>query len=67
MNRIRDMRGGKEYNAAFGQRMRGTGVFARLIEQRFSQAFKKLHFPGMASFDSSQFVAPVKDGQLPLF
>ena len=40
MNRIRDMRGGKEYNAAFGQRMRGTGVFAKLIEQRFSQAFK---------------------------
>jgi DNA repair photolyase len=38
MNRIREMRGGKNYNASFGHRMTGEGTWARLIEQRFKRA-----------------------------
>ena len=38
MNRIRDMRGGKNYDAEFGSRMTGEGTWAALIEQRFRRA-----------------------------
>jgi len=38
MNRIRDMRGGKDYVADFGQRMKGEGIWADLIRQRFEKA-----------------------------
>lgn len=38
MNRIRDMRGGKNYDAAFGKRMTGEGAWADLIAQRFRRA-----------------------------
>jgi DNA repair photolyase len=38
MNRIRDMRGGRAYDAEFGTRMTGEGTWANLIEQRFSRA-----------------------------
>jgi hypothetical protein len=38
MNRIREMRGGKNYDAGFGRRMTGEGTWAKLIEQRFTRA-----------------------------
>ena len=38
MNRIREMRGGKNYDAEFGKRMTGVGTWAKLIEQRFVRA-----------------------------
>jgi DNA repair photolyase len=38
LNRIREMRGGRNYDAAFGTRMTGTGTWAKLIEQRFRRA-----------------------------
>ncbi len=38
MNRIRDMRGGKNYDAGFGSRMTGEGTWAQLIAQRFRRA-----------------------------
>ncbi len=41
MNRIRDLQGGKEYVARFGERMRGTGVYAELIRKRFELAREK--------------------------
>jgi DNA repair photolyase len=41
MNRIRDMRGGRNYNAQFGERMTGTGPWAALIETRFSRAAQR--------------------------
>lgn len=42
MNRVRDMRGGKDYKAEFGSRMRGEGVWADLIRQRFLKTLKRL-------------------------
>lgn len=41
LNRIRDLRGGKLYDARFDQRMRGQGVFSDLIRQRFAQARRR--------------------------
>ena len=70
MNRIRDSRGGKEYDAAFGQRMRGTGIFADLIAQRFKLAKKRLGFAGTPQLDTQQFCPPTPvnhSGQLALF
>lgn len=41
MNTLRDCRGGKEYQAEFGSRMTGQGVFADLLAQRFKVACKR--------------------------
>ncbi|MCS6945267.1 MAG: PA0069 family radical SAM protein [Sutterellaceae bacterium] len=38
MNRVREMRGGKHYDSRFGVRMKGEGVWAALICQRFEKA-----------------------------
>jgi len=42
MNRVRDMRGGKDYDPSFSRRMKGTGLWADLLKQRFQQAVKRL-------------------------
>jgi DNA repair photolyase len=39
---IRDMRGGKDYDAAWGKRMKGTGPYAWMIGRRFELACEKL-------------------------
>jgi len=41
MNLITQMRGGKVYDSDFRTRMKGTGVYAQLIEQRFRRACAK--------------------------
>ncbi|WP_347554780.1 PA0069 family radical SAM protein [Robbsia sp. KACC 23696] len=38
---IEQMRGGRHYDATFGQRMRGTGLFAELLAQRFTMACRR--------------------------
>jgi DNA repair photolyase len=66
---IRAVRGGDLYNAAFGQRMRGTGPIAEQIGQMF-QVFKKryaLEGP-LPAYDTSQFRPPrATSGQMRLF
>ncbi len=42
MSLVQQLRGGRDYEAAFGTRMRGTGVYADLIEKRFGLACKRL-------------------------
>ncbi|MFT6674355.1 MAG: DNA repair photolyase [Sulfitobacter sp.] len=42
MNRLRDMHGGKEYEAQWHRRMRGDGPYAEIIAQRFTLAVKRL-------------------------
>ena len=67
MERVRDTRGGKDYDSTFGQRMRGTGPVAELLAKRFRLAIKRLEFPGFPALDCSGFVPPVPEhGQLPL-
>jgi DNA repair photolyase len=42
MSRVRDMRGGKDYDSSFTQRMKGEGLWADLLRQRFKQAVRRL-------------------------
>ncbi|WP_273201099.1 MULTISPECIES: hypothetical protein [Legionella] len=42
MSLIRQMRGGKEYDAQFGTRMRGEGKYANLLKTRFQIACNDL-------------------------
>jgi DNA repair photolyase len=42
MSRVRDMRGGKDYDSSFSQRMKGTGLWADLLKQRFHKAVRRL-------------------------
>jgi DNA repair photolyase len=42
MARVRDMRGGRDNDARFGTRMRGQGVWAELLRQRFDKACARL-------------------------
>ena len=42
MSVIRSMRGGKEYDAAWGERMRGNGPYAWQIGRRFEMATRRL-------------------------
>ncbi|TWG79310.1 DNA repair photolyase [Cupriavidus gilardii J11] len=59
MNRVRDMRGGKDYDANFATRMRGTGIWADLMRQRFYKAAERLGFRyERFDLDTSQFVPP---------
>lgn len=61
MNRIRDMRGGKDYDANFASRMKGEGVWADLIRQRFQKACARLGINRSGRFrglDASQFRRP---------
>lgn len=63
MNRVRDMRGGKDYDASFGTRMHGEGVWADLIRQRFEKAVERLGLGARArrfgALDASRFRRPV--------
>jgi DNA repair photolyase len=44
MSLINQTRGGKDYDAEFGQRMSGTGPFAELLRMRFELARRKCGF-----------------------
>jgi DNA repair photolyase len=57
MARIRDMRGGKDYDAKFGSRMTGHGLWAELIRQRFHKAASRLGLLNeRTELDMSRFV-----------
>jgi DNA repair photolyase len=42
MSRVRDMRGGKDYDSDFAKRMKGEGLWADLLKQRFHNAARRL-------------------------
>ena len=69
MTRVRDTRGGKDYDSRFGIRMRGSGAFAEIIAQRFALACRKLKLqPRDYDLDRSAFRVPASSGdQLDLF
>ncbi|MYN07666.1 PA0069 family radical SAM protein [Massilia sp. FT127W] len=62
MNRVRDMRGGKDYESDFGKRMKGEGVWADLIRQRAEKAIRRFGMEKRGSrfrqLDASQFKRP---------
>src|SRR3546814_11783152 len=51
MSLIRQMRGGQDYDAQFGRRMRGEGPFADLIAARFATAHRRLGFGRLPALD----------------
>jgi DNA repair photolyase len=63
MNRVRDMRGGKDYDSDFGKRMKGEGVWADLIRQRAEKAIRRFGMEKRGSrfrqLDASQFKRPL--------
>lgn len=63
MNRVREMRGGKDYDSTFGARMQGEGIWADLIRQRFEKAVLRLGLHGKGGrfkqLDSTQFQRPL--------
>ncbi|AOK29155.1 MULTISPECIES: PA0069 family radical SAM protein [Burkholderia] len=60
MARVRDMRGGKDYDANFSTRMKGDGMWADVLKQRFRMAVKRygLNERTRGILDFTQFRAP---------
>ena len=69
MNLLKQMHGGKAYDARFGHRMRGSGPVADLIAQRFKLACKRLGLNlKRRELDCSRFKPPRNEnGQMSLF
>ena len=69
MARVREMRGGKDYDSQFGTRMTGQGVWAQLLRQRFEKACAALGLNReRIELDLSQFRRPAAlSGQSELF
>jgi DNA repair photolyase len=71
---LRQSRGGRDYDSRFGHRMRGTGAFAKVLQQRFNICCRKL---GLAEgeaeggrcdlFTPPQQQTPVDPNQIELF
>lgn len=66
---IRSTRGGKDYDAAWGQRQVGSGPYAWMIGRRFEMAAERLGFNGSRlRLRTDLFVKPEKErAQLSLF
>ena len=69
MARVREMHGGQDYDPAFGRRMTGDGIWAKLMAQRFAKAMSRLglafHMPPLRH---DLFCPPPRTGdQLALF
>lgn len=73
MARVRDMRGGKDYDSSFAHRMKGEGAWADLLRQRFHKAVKRLGLNERhrGILDMSHFRHPpprdASNGQMNLF
>ncbi|MBD8553311.1 PA0069 family radical SAM protein [Rhizobium sp. CFBP 8762] len=63
MSLIRSMRGGKDYDAEFGKRMKGAGPYAWQIGRRFEMAAKRLELNlTRRQLRSDLFVPPLGTG-----
>ena len=64
MSLVRQARGGKDYDADWGQRMRGQGPIADLVAQRFALACRRLQLNRVGNWrlDSTQFRVPPRAG-----
>ena len=68
MARVQEMRGGSDYNADFGSRMKGEGVWAQLIAQRIDKAVRRAGLTRhVERLDESAFTPPHQTGQAALF
>ncbi|UWF59299.1 PA0069 family radical SAM protein [Brucella sp. 2716] len=69
MSLVRSMRDGKDYDAEWGKRMRGTGPYAWQIGRRFEIAARKLGFNTQRQRLRTDLFEPIQKGgkQLSLF
>jgi len=68
MSRIQDMRGGKDYDSDFATRMKGSGLWADLLAQRFAKACARLGFNReRIELHTRDFRPPCAQGQGSLF
>jgi DNA repair photolyase len=68
MSRLREMRGGRENDSAFGSRFSGQGLFAQLLAKRFQLACERWGFNcEEAELDTTRFIRPSRNGQMSLF
>lgn len=68
MARMQDLRGGKDYDAHFATRMRGQGIWADLLHQRFVKACDRLGYHrSREPLDVSRFRPAALRGQGDLF
>jgi DNA repair photolyase len=68
MKLIRDMRGGKDYDSTFGQRMTGSGPYAWMIGRRFENACARLGLnTHRRPLTTEHFHPPHRAEQLSLF
>lgn len=69
MSRVHQMRGGRDNDPNFGSRMRGQGLWAELLRQRFAKACERFglnqeHWEGL---ETGLFRPPSRHGQGSLF
>ena len=66
---IRDMRGGRDYDSSWGQRMKGAGPYAWMIGRRFELACEKLGMNASRTILTTSHFRPLKpdSAQLSLF
>ncbi len=69
MARVRDMHGGRDYDPEWGRRMKGQGLWAELLAQRFAKAVKRLDLVrDMPGLRCDLFAPPPRAGdQMSLF
>ena len=66
--RVQEMRGGRRYDADFATRMKGHGVWADLVRQRFEKACTRLGYRrDRLELDLGQFRTAASAGQMGLF
>ncbi len=66
MARIREMRGGADNSSRFGDRMKGNGIWAQLLRQRFQKACARLGLNrARVELDLTQFRRPTCPPELP--
>src|SRR5690606_8430792 len=58
MSLVAQTRGGRDYEAGFGTRMRGTGPLAQLLAARFARACRRLGYGRLPVLDCARFVPP---------
>jgi DNA repair photolyase len=63
MSLVQQMHGGKDYDSAWGTRMRGEGPFADLIAMRFAKASRRIGFGRLRPLEASVFVKPNAPGK----
>ena len=63
MSLVRGMRGGRDYDSAWGRRMTGDGPYAEMIARRFDLAKRRLALGGRDwSLDTTRFRPPPRPG-----